>query len=855
MSLRKKTFLFVTLIVGIAVLAVVVAARTILIEGYQMLEKNEAKEDVLRAVRSLEERNLDFISYNLKWSKWDATYEFIQDKNQAYIDSNLTDATFMDSRISVIIYVDNEGSVVYEKGHDLITHKEVPVSNDLHSHINRQDLLITHIGRENISGVIELSEGPMLITSFPILKSDGSGPERGTLIVGRYIDSQLLERIEKTTRLKVSYVDLADTPYAGLDKNKYEEVITEVEGRSKLVGYAFINDIYGEPKVAARVELPRNIYAQGNTIIFYLIASVLLIGSIVISGGIFYQEKMVLSPIHRLTSDVNKIRLKGNLAERVTEIGEDEIEQLAKNINAMLTFLAESQGKISRLLTNEKYLRELLMKEHDRLDLIISSMGEGLLAIDNEHKLTMINPVAEKLLEVKARDVIGKKWSDVIVTLKDHSQTPVAERSFAKAIGESKVIITSIDDNHSYKVKSGRVFPVASITAPLERDGVIVGAVKVFKDATAEKESKKIIEDTVTERTRLLWEEKARMFASINSLHMGFIIADKKGKIILKNPAVAEILKIADKSITMPSLAKELSSNLDLISKCQDVLKSKMSYEKDDIYYKDKFLSIFITPIEVGEEKNEVIGYVLLIEDVTPEKQLIRAKDEFFAVASHELRTPLTAIRGNTSLIQEYFADKIKDKDLKEMIDDMHTSSVRLINIVNDFLDASRLEQGRVELKKEEVDVVSVMRGAISELEEFAKQKGLSLKLEEPPPGDYKVLADNARVAQIAVNLLGNSIAYTKAGGATVNFVKNDGVVKVIVADSGIGISPANRRLLFKKFQQAGERVLARDVTKGTGMGLYISKLLTEAMGGKIYLENSELGKGSTFVFELPINK
>src|SRR3990167_197033 len=481
-------------------------------------------------------------------------------------------------------------------------------------------------------------------------------------------------------------------------------------------------------------------------------------------------------------------------------------------------------------------------------------MGEGLLVIDKDHRLTAINPVAQKLLEVKADEVIGKKWSELAITMKDHSETPIEERSFAKALSEGKTIITSLEDDHSYKTRTGKVFPIVSITAPLKVDGgEIVGAVKVFRDATRERESRHIIEKEVADRTRLLWEERARMVSSINSIQIGFIIADKKDQIIVKNPAVAEILKISEEDVSIERLSVELLANFNLKDELKKCIGEAHDYEKDNIYYKDKFLRIYITPVKV-EESQEVIGNVLLIEDVSEEKQLARAKDEFFAVASHELRTPLTAIRGNTSMIMDYFAEKIEDQDLKEMIADMHESSVRLINIVNDFLDASRLEQGKVEMKPEEIDLVEVMRGVIDELDDFASQKGISIKV-NGTVGEMRVWADKARTQQVGSNLIGNAIKFSKQGEVAVNFEKEKDFVKVRVTDNGIGISPANQRLLFKKFQQAGERVLARDVTKGTGMGLYISKLLTELMGGKIYLENSEFGKGSTFAFELPVKK
>ncbi len=187
------------------------------------------------------------------------------------------------------------------------------------------------------------------------------------------------------------------------------------------------------------------------------------------------------------------------------------------------------------------------------------------------------------------------------------------------------------------------------------------------------------------------------------------------------------------------------------------------------------------------------------------------------------------------------------------MISDIHSGSVRLIGLINDFLDVPRLEGGRIEFKKEKFDLSRLVQEVMDDLENTASKKGLYLRLEKIEGYLPNVLVDTERVRQVVINLLGNAIKYTKKGGVTIRIERGDGFVKAKVVDTGIGIPKENQKLLFQKFQQAGERVLARDVTRGTGLGLYIAKMLTEGMGGKIYLENSELGKGSTFVFELPI--
>jgi signal transduction histidine kinase len=118
-----------------------------------------------------------------------------------------------------------------------------------------------------------------------------------------------------------------------------------------------------------------------------------------------------------------------------------------------------------------------------------------------------------------------------------------------------------------------------------------------------------------------------------------------------------------------------------------------------------------------------------------------------------------------------------------------------------------------------------------------------------------EVSADQERVKKVLYNLIGNSIKFTEKGGVTVSMQKMPDHVKVLVKDTGLGVSEEYRQLLFKKFQQAGQRILTRDAATGSGMGLYISKLIIEAMHGTITIENTKLGEGSTFAFTMPVAK
>lgn len=378
------------------------------------------------------------------------------------------------------------------------------------------------------------------------------------------------------------------------------------------------------------------------------------------------------------------------------------------------------------------------------------------------------------------------------------------------------------------------------------------------------KEEKHGVEKKVEERTKELreaqerishgWfmvqEEKAKLSASINSLPLGFFMIDNKHNILTLNDALSETLGIDKEKIKFDVLDKIFQPfGFGMKNVCNHCRKDTKSFEKNEIQFGGKILRVFSTP---ALQEEEVIGTIVLVEDVTEQVLLERSKDEFFSIASHELRTPLTAIRGNASLLRQYFGDVIKkNKDVGEMVEDMQISSIRLIKIVNDFLDASRLEQGKMKFQKSVFKVGDLASEVAGSLNNLATKKGLLLTFKKPTV-DYEVNLDREKTKQILINLVDNAIKYSSKGTISVEVKDARAYIEVRVIDTGSGIDQKNQNLLFHKFQQAGERILARDVTQGTGMGLYISQLLAKGMGGDTYLESSELGKGSVFVLALP---
>lgn len=552
---------------------------------------------------------------------------------------------------------------------------------------------------------------------------------------------------------------------------------------------------------------------------------------------------------------------------------EQEALEAMKSVQEQNKVLEDTKAAVLNLLEDSRELEEQLKNERDRATRIVASMRDGLFVVDKDYRLTLINPTAAKLFGLSPKDVIGKDLSAIVKIFKGKEELPHDQRPLMRTLATGEPLVVGLEDNFYLEGTGGKLFPASMSTAPLKRGDTIVGALVTFHDISKDLAVKETIEKTVEDRTRELTEknialekaqkqvtegwlqqqrEKARLTASINSLSLGFILTDMEDHVVTMNPAAQGIIGLSARADDLRVIEGLLQGVVDLHKLHEQCHAEQKPIHVESILYGRKYLRLFLAPIVLFTNQEEHIGTVILIEDVSEAKTLERSREEFFSIASHELRTPLTAIRGNTSLIKEHYFEKL-EPDLKEMISDIHESSVRLIDIVNDFLSMTRLEQKRLEFKKEPFDIEDLIKKAIKEYQVTSSREKLSLDLDEPPVAMPAVFADPERVRQVIVNLIGNALKFTEQGGIKIGLVQIDNMVEVTVSDTGRGIAVANQSLLFHKFQQAGDSLFTRDTTKGTGLGLYISKLMIEAMGGKVWLVRSEPDKGSVFAFTVPI--
>jgi len=232
-------------------------------------------------------------------------------------------------------------------------------------------------------------------------------------------------------------------------------------------------------------------------------------------------------------------------------------------------------------------------------------------------------------------------------------------------------------------------------------------------------------------------------------------------------------------------------------------------------------------------------------------KKLDKAKTEFISIASHQLRTPLTAIKGYISMILEGNYGKLPE-EIKQPMENVYESNERLITLVNDLLNISRIESGKLELELEKSSIEKLITEVIKDLKIKADKKGIDLIWQKPEKEIPEIKIDYDKIRQVVMNIIDNSIKYTEKGKVTVSAKKENDKIKITISDTGEGMNQEEIEHLFERFSRgsAGNKLY----TEGAGLGLYVGKKFIEMHNGNIRAESEGQGKGSTFYLTLPIN-
>ncbi|MEK7390676.1 MAG: ATP-binding protein [Patescibacteria group bacterium] len=436
--------------------------------------------------------------------------------------------------------------------------------------------------------------------------------------------------------------------------------------------------------------------------------------------------------------------------------------------------------------------------------------------------------------------------------------------------------------------------PVRSFfNIPLVIDEKVVGVLTVADTKTGlykEEEMTilyKIIQQAskaVTSLQGVVKTEQAKVSAMVESMEDGVVMTDADYRILVINPAAKRVIGQEKKTgVTIFDFIDNLGGKMDIRGRLEESVKLKKTFVSERFGIKERFYQSFVFPVKTMSALNadEVLGGVVIFHDVTREVELERVRDDFTSMIVHELRTPLSGIQKASELLKR--PSKKASPSPKQYIDIIYQNSSGMLDLVNDILDAAKLQAGKFEISREPADIEEVMSNRMDFFNISAVDKKIRLMMSVDKNIPKGVAFDVQRVKQVLNNLISNALKFTAEGGtvsvsafghetgAQINdetrkagvqlpeplpeekFASLPESLVVTVTDTGVGIATEHMPELFSKFKQIGNKTLIPNI-KGTGLGLAIARGIIEGHGGIIGLV-SKVDAGSAFYFSLPLAK
>jgi len=364
MTLRAKTLLIIGGTLAALILLLSLLSSRILADGFAGVERREAVENVQRVVDAYldEVQKLDFTVVD--WAEWDASYTYVADGNAAFQRENLGQDAIDRLRLDLLVYADLSGKIVFGTGFDPDASQPRPLPADLPPLLAPGGTLAaaaTTKGGRN--GIVMLRDGPAMVAARPILTSQAQGPSRGSLLMGRYLDAEMVKRLGERTHfaLEVYRLDGAALPadvsaIRGRLGPEHPIEVQPLDGRM-LAGYALLQDVAGAPALIVRVDLPRPVYDESRRVMGLFVLALVVVGLIFLGLALLLLERLTLGPLARLSAGVAAIGASRDISQRLAVAGTDELATLAGTINQALDELEGARRRAQELQQEVVQLR------------------------------------------------------------------------------------------------------------------------------------------------------------------------------------------------------------------------------------------------------------------------------------------------------------------------------------------------------------------------------------------------------------------------------------------------------------------------------------------------------------------
>lgn len=358
-------------------------------------------------------------------------------------------------------------------------------------------------------------------------------------------------------------------------------------------------------------------------------------------------------------------------------------------------------------------------------------------------------------------------------------------------------------------------------------------------------------QNDISLKFQLVQKQKHSIEQIIHTIRDAVVVVDSFDRIVLANSAAEQVFRFSAQ--TAPSRPiSEVINHHEFVAMMSHIRQSKLPHLKheltiekeDEKHIYDCILSC------IRDEQQEISGVVAVLHDITREKEVSQMKNDFVSHVSHELKTPLASINAYAEMLVDGEAQD--EEAIRQFCTVIQSQAQRLNRLIEDILNISRIESGLIKVDKQNLSMALLVRDAVEMITSYAQEKNITVH--NPPAILYdQVYADKDMISQVIINLLSNAVKYTRQGGSiSIDSQVNeaDGIIRISVTDTGVGIPPEAVDHVFDKFYRVEEN---KKVAKGTGLGLNLVKQIVEKVhGGRVFV-SSEVGKGSTFGFEIPM--